>query len=74
MNIDHRSLSSPNELDGLNMDDILIYGMEKAPTSVSYAGTTLTNEQLKYDASNKVATLTNLRLPMTSNWSLNFNF
>jgi hypothetical protein len=71
MKVGHNS--SSNELDGLTMDDILIYGIS-APKSISVGGQPLTPDQQSYNQQTKVATLSSLKLSMTSSWMLNFSF
>lgn len=67
--------STSNELEGLEMEGILIYGLDKKPVSISYeGGANLGSDQFKYIEENRVANLTSLKLPMTSGWKLNFNF
>lgn len=61
------SATIPNELEGLKMDSVMIYGMARAPVSVDQGN-------VAYNPDTKVATLTNLGRLMTSNWQVALNF
>ena len=76
MEVKTMSTSNPSELEGLVMEGIMIFGLDKKPVTISYdeGGANLGSEKFTYNEENRVANLTSLNLPMTSGWQLNFNF
>lgn len=67
MKVEIASKSEPNELEDLLMDSATIYGLPKAPKSTDKGIIT-------YDANNKVAKLTYLNQPMTSDWTITITY
>lgn len=67
MKVEIASTSTPNELEGLRMDSALIFGLQKAPKTISKGKYT-------YNSGTQVATLSELDLPMISDWSVTFTF
>lgn len=76
MEVGKQSSSNPSELEGLVMEGIMIFGLDKKPVTIGYdeGGANLGSDKFTYNEENRVANLTSLNLPMTSGWQLNFNF
>lgn len=61
------STSIPNELEGLKLDSVKIFGLSKQPKSISVGS-------VNYNNDTKVAELSNLNQPMTNNWEIFISF
>lgn len=67
MTVETASTSNPNELEGLKMDTVVIYGLSRVPKGVSHG-------EISYSDSTKVATIANLDRPMMSDWQISISF
>ena len=73
--VDIASQSVPNELEGLTIDTVLIYGLNRPPKDITKSdGTALTTDQYSYVAETQVAKLVGLNQPMTFTSQLIFHF
>ncbi|XP_030832941.1 maltase-glucoamylase, intestinal, partial [Strongylocentrotus purpuratus] len=67
----HVPASHPSTmLDNLNMDDITIYGLERAPSIVKFNGAQLGADNFEFNEETKVLSVASLEHPMTSVFTL----
>lgn len=57
------SSTIPNELDGLNMEEVTVFGMGTKPSMVSHGS-------MVYDENNKVLKIQGLTLSMKEDWQI----
>ena len=67
MVIKENSTSVTNELEGLIMDTVTIFGLGKEPKSISVG-------KVDYNITTKVGTLYNLNQLMTNDWKIELSF
>lgn len=71
MEVKSASTSTPNELDSLLMEYIVILGLDRKPVSISSSGNNL---PFNYIAEKQVAELSQLKLSMVADWEIRINF
>lgn len=65
----------PNDLDGLLMDAVSVFGLHRRPVSIVLdSGVNLSEDQFVLDDKTHVAKLSKLGLSMTAGWHIIFNY